>query len=84
MGSISVTHTRALCEARASAEPLLAQSVAEVRGDSSPVLLAKLKHGLAQVRHRQGRVEEGFELADEAELLADWRVPAETEMRKAG
>ncbi|AKS41616.1 serine/threonine-protein kinase [Wenzhouxiangella marina] len=55
----------------ASAEPLLAQSVAEVRGDSSPVLLAKLKHGLAQVRHRQGRVEEGFELADEAVELID-------------
>jgi len=50
----------------AAAEPLLAESVAEIAEDSSPALQAKLKHNLALVRHRQGDVEAGFELADEA------------------
>ncbi len=61
----------------ASAEPLLTQSVEQVDHledsglGSSPVLRAKLKHNLALVRHRQGEIEEGLELADEAVRLIE-------------
>jgi len=56
----------------ASAEPLLTQSLEQINqldglaAYSSPALRAKVKHNLALVRHRQGAIDEGFELADEA------------------
>jgi non-specific serine/threonine protein kinase/serine/threonine-protein kinase len=49
-----------------SAEPLLEQTVAEVDESSSPALRAKLNHNLAQVLHRRGAVDEGYERADRA------------------
>jgi len=61
----------------ASAESLLTRSLEDIEGPnaselrSSPALRAKLVHNLALVRHRQGKVEDGFELADEAVRLVE-------------
>jgi non-specific serine/threonine protein kinase/serine/threonine-protein kinase len=60
----------------AAAEPMLTESLArldQVDDEflSSPALRAKLKHNLALVRHRQGAIDEGFELADEAVNLIE-------------
>ncbi|MEN1729464.1 MAG: serine/threonine-protein kinase, partial [Pseudomonadota bacterium] len=55
----------------ASAEPLLTRSLESVGPETSPAMLATLKHSLAQVRHRQGEVAEGFELANEAVTLIE-------------
>lgn len=54
-----------------SAAPLLEQTVADVDASSSPALRAKLNHNLAQVLHRRGAIDEGFERADEAVRLIE-------------
>jgi len=54
-----------------SAEPLLAEAVASLDQNGSPVLRAMLNHNLAMVLHRRGELEEGFERADEAVRLIE-------------
>lgn len=55
----------------AAAEPMLTKSLEDIQPDSSPTLRAMLNHHLAMVRQRQGDIEAGFELADEAVRLIE-------------